>query len=99
MYRGTTPLHRFTFDLPKETVNAIYITYKQSGQLRIEKSKEDITFEDGYISVKLSQEETLKFTEIGPVEIQIRFTDMSENAYASNVITTKVDRILKEGVI
>ena len=99
MYRGTTPIHRFTFGFPKETVDAIYITYEQNGQLRIEKTKEDITFEDGYISVRLSQEDTLKFTEIGPVEVQIRFTDMSENAYASNVITTRVDRILKEGVI
>lgn len=99
MYRGTTPIHKFAFEFPKETVDVIYITYKQNGQLRIEKSKEEITFEEGYILVKLSQEETLKFTEIGPVEIQIRFTDMSENAYASNVITTRVDRILKEGVI
>lgn len=99
MYRGTTPIHRFTFDFPKETVDAIYITYKQNGKLRIEKSKEDITFEDGYISVKLTQEETLKFTVIGNVEIQIRFTDISDNAYASNIISVPVDRILKEGVI
>lgn len=99
MYRGTTPIHRFTFDFPKETVDAIYITYKQSGQLRIEKSKKDIVFDDGVISVKLTQEETLKFTVIGNVEIQIRFTDISDNAYASNIISVPVDRILKEGVI
>lgn len=99
MYRGTTPIHRFTFDYPKETVNAIYITYKQNGQLRIEKSKEDIAFEDGYISVKLSQEDTLRFTNVGNLEMQIRFTDTQGNAYASNIITVPVDRILKEGVI
>lgn len=99
MHRGTTPTHKFTFDFPKENIGSIYITYMQNKQVRFEKSKDDITFEDGTVSVKLTQEETLKFTVTGDVEIQIRFTDTSDNAYASNIVQVPVGRILKEGVI
>ena len=50
------------------------------------------------LTVELTQEETLAFNISDNVEIQIRALT-GTNAIASNVINTKAQKILKEGVI
>lgn len=108
LIRGTTPTHSFTFPYDEGIVDKIYITYCQNGKIRIEKSKDDITFnpEKGIISVSLTQEETLKFYQndyndkyTHDIEVQIRFIDKTGKAYASNIVDIDLERILKDGVI
>ena len=72
MIRATTPKHSFIFDIdPEENFKKILITYSQNGNVIFEKTKEDLTFEQGvscvgeteYIaSFRLTQEETKMFT-------------------------------------
>lgn len=98
MYRGTTPQHIFESDLDLSEAATVYITYEQAGKTILEKSKNDITFSEGRMSVTLTQEETLKF-DCRFVEIQIRARFADGRAVASNIITTTANKILKEGVI
>ena len=98
MRRGTTPTHEFTTDIDLTTANEIYITYKQGGKVRVEKKLPDITVTAEKLTVDLTQEETLAFNISDNVEIQIRALT-GTNAIASNVINTKAQKILKEGVI
>lgn len=107
MRRGTTPKNYFRTELDITGMAVMYITYKQSGKVAIEKSLEDITIttetEDDktiYVAeVELSQTDTLALSTIGDVEIQIRGRYPDGSAIASNIIKTKVCNILKEGII
>lgn len=101
MRRGTTPTNVFTvpFDLSEATV---FISYEQGKQVVVEKTGEDLVFDDTggvyTITVNLTQEETLRFYP-GAVEIQLRYVFPTGDADASNIIKTTAERIIKDGVI
>jgi len=111
--RGTTPTHKFHVSVPLDDVSALYITYQQNKETIIEKEIEDVIVDSagGIIETSLSQEETLCFSSSGwdrlypnqmrdgLVRIQIRLKYSDDRADASNVISTTVDEILKDGEI
>lgn len=99
MRRGTTPTHIFKTSIDLTEAEVIFITYRQGNKNVLEKSREDLIITDEQVSVKLTQEETLLFSINDAVKIQIRAKYADQSAIASNVITTKADVILKEGVI
>lgn len=102
MYRGTTPTNIFNVDVDLTEATEIYITYAQRGKpvpaTVLEKSRSDLTVTDTQLTVKLTQEDTLKFVS-GEVSIQIRAKFSDGTAIASNIIKTTADIILKEGAI
>lgn len=98
MFRGTTPTNVFNVDVDLTNAEVIYITYKQQNKVVFEKTKDDITATAQTLTVKLTQEETLKLTE-REVEIQIRARFSDGTALASNIIKTTASKILKDGVI
>lgn len=99
MTRGTTPTN--TFYTSVSLVGAtVYVTYEQNGVICAEKTNEDMTITDDAVSVRLSQEDTLRFqSACEPVHIQIRYIRQDGQADASNIMKTTVKRILKEGTI
>lgn len=101
LQRGTTPVHSFT--LPDELKDvdfaALYITYKQDGKTVIEKDRSSISIEDGVASVRLTQEETLLFSDCWKCHIQVRLRTSAGDALVSNVANIPVYDVLKEGVI
>lgn len=98
MIRGTTPTHIFETDVDLTNFR-IYISYKQRGSVIVEKTNEDCTITSTSVTVKLSQEETLRFNIDAPVKIQIRAVAGSGDAIASSIIDTSAHEILKDGVI
>lgn len=106
MFRGTTPTNTFTTTIDLSEMSVIYISYKQRGEVKIEKTKEDITFTEETVdeattyvmSVQLSQEDTLALVDT-PVEIQVRAKNSGGTAIASEIIKVPVERILKDGEI
>lgn len=99
MIRGTTPTLVFDVDADLTDAQVIYITLRQIGRDAIEKTQEDITVGVRELSVRLTQEETLKLESGLPVEIQIRARFADGSAIASNIMRADAGRILKEGVI
>ena len=111
MIRATTPKHSFIFDIdPEENFKKILITYSQNGNIIFEKTKEDLTFEQGvscvgeteYIaSFRLTQEETKMFTEEGrpTVKVQVRALSYSGEAFASDIKTLAVKSVLNDEVL
>lgn len=71
MIRATTPKHIFAFKTDPSEFSRILITYEQDGQIQLEKTQEDMTFEEEtnestnetvYTAwYRLSQDETAKF--------------------------------------
>ena len=100
MRRGTNPV--LTFELPEAiTISALYITFQQNRQTVLEKDLTNVTYEQesGTITLPLSQEETLLFSELEPVWVQIRLRDNLGNAVASEPRRVNVGEIFKDGVI
>jgi len=113
MYRATTPLHVFTFDVDLSEYPRVFIVYAQGDKIILRKRKEDLTFESHVTdtgltkytaSLKLSQEEANKFkTYYGTkVSVQVRVLDDDGNAYASEIRSfplkdVLVDEVLKNG--
>jgi hypothetical protein len=104
MYRGTTPTNVFKTSQDLSDADVVFITYKQRNTTVIEKKKEDITFgtEDDLLTltVKLTQAETLALDQDArAVSIQIRARYPDGTAIASEVISTSVEEVLKDGII
>ena len=100
--RGTTPAFLLTFDdeeLDLTMAYNVYVTFRSKGStFTVTKSGDDIDVKDKEITVSLSQEETLRFSE-GPVEIQVNWTNAFGDRYASEVETYGISKQLLNEVI
>lgn len=100
MWRGTTPTHVFT--LPDEFADTafetVFVTYSQNGSAVLEKTASDLTREENRLTLSLSQEDTLRFSE-GAVKIQLRVKTAAGQALASSIISITASELLKDGVI
>ena len=104
MRRGTTPVNIFKTAQDLSDADVIYITYQQKDKTVVEKAKSDITFgteEDMHtLTVKLTQADTLAFAqEPRGIKIQIRARYPDGTAVASEIITSTVNEVLKDGII
>ena len=97
--RGTTISNVFTVPVDLTSAVSMFITYQQSGRTVLEKTLEDCTITTKQITVDLSQQDTIKFSENKQVRIQIRAKLADGSAHKSQVIETDADELLKEGVI
>ena len=96
MFRYTTPRHTFTFPQDPSTYLGIRITYKQNGEIVLQKEKGDLSFDD--VSNKayfhLTQEETAKFKAGYDVKFQVHVQARDGNVYASEEMTLRVKDVL-----
>lgn len=97
--RGTTPTFTFTLPFEADTLEAYWISFKQSkAELNKEKGDSGVTQGTNTLVVTLSQEETLNFV-AGRCQIQIRGRDKLGKATASNTMSIEVADVLRSGVI
>lgn len=104
MRRGTTPTHIFKTKVDLTQASEMFITYKQNSEIKVEKTIGDITIEIDEeqfttLTTTLTQAETLTFSTLGSVEIQVRVKFPDGKALASNIIKRPAGAILKEGII
>lgn len=102
MIRGTTPI--LYWELPFESVliksAEILLKYNDANKgILIEKTLEDCELGETSISVKLTQEETLRLPAPTSVSVQLRVLLNDETSLATEPTTVKVKQLLKEGVI
>ena len=98
MRRGTTPTFDITCDIDL-TGYTIFVTIKQ-GSIQLDLTHTVESTETGCtLSVTLTQEQTLMFSDRPNAAMQIRAIDVSGLAVASNIMAIDVTNILREGVI
>ena len=97
MIRGTTPTHSFVLPFETSIVKSAKVIYAQSDAVILEKAS--CTMEGNTLSVRLTQEETLKFDCKKNVEIQLRILTEANDALTSDIITIDVARCLDEEVL
>lgn len=95
--RGSTPIH--VFELPFETnlIEKVRVTYSQNRRPVL--SKEDFVFLKKSVEIKLSQEETLLFTNDRLVEIQLKVLFKDGTVQVSDIMEMACDRCLDNEVI
>lgn len=101
MYRGTTPTICLTvmtsLDLSK--IKTVWVTFQNLVYERTYTGNEvKIVPETKKMYIEMSQEETLSFS-TGKIEVQVRMLMDDDRAYATEIATTTVDDVLRDGVI
>ena len=99
MIRGTTPTLEFVLPMDTGQLAEVFVTVSQDGSVVIDKQMKDLDLNGNKLSVRLTQEETLKLKSGCMAEIQIRARAVAGEAIASNIISVSAGRILKDGVI
>lgn len=99
MIRGTTPTLEFNLPFETSTLEVAYISMSQNDNVIIEKTLSDCVMGENTLTVKLTQDDTLKLEAGDRVEIQIRVRTKEGEALASKIKTTFAAKILKDGVI
>ena len=99
MMRGTTPTLEFTVPFNTNILAEAWVTLSQNREVILNKELEDCACSERTLSVKLTQEETLRLNCDCKTEIQVRVRTIEGEAMASEIITVNTDRILKDGVI
>lgn len=100
MTRGTTPTITLTVnELDLTELKSIYVTFCQAGKiLTKQKGESGVEIDTHTVSIRLSQEETLRFSP-GTVEVQLRGLTNGDNAFATNVGKVAVKDVLLKEVI
>ena len=114
MYRGTTPTITINCDIDVSEFVTMWVTFRTQ-QLatyappkQVEVTKhlwdEGADATDKVVTVSLTQADTLLLGSLSPdedqqVEVQIRGRTEDGRAFASNIMTAPLSRILKDGVI
>lgn len=99
MIRGTTPLLEFIVPFDTSTLAEAWVTLAQNDEVVVDKRLRDCKVDPNKLSVRLTQEETLKLQAFRLTDIQIRVRTVEGEALASEIFAERTDRILKEGVI
>ena len=102
MIRGTTPHIEFTLPFDVSPATEIWVTFSQNNSEVFTIVKKDLTIEKNVIDCRLTQAQTLAFKSGLYAEIQIRVAFNNEgynDALASDIMRTAVQRILKDGEI
>lgn len=108
--RGTTPTHIFTMPFQIPNGSRIRVVYVQNNNIILECTTERCEIDNNIISYKLTSDETLLFDcdmhyiegryQTVPIEIQVGIHTPDDNKMWSNIITTSVEKCLREdGVI
>lgn len=105
MRRGTTPTNTINVDQDLRGMT-VFVTYAQgssdpnSWSVVFEKTNDNIDIQEEKILVPLTQEDTLSLSARKKYAyVQVRAIDANGIAIGSNIMTTTVDAILKDGVI
>lgn len=103
--RGTTPLIAFTLpiEITKDQIKEAYLTVSQDRREVVNKrlTANELAVDDvtATIAGKLSQVDTLLLDPDKIAAVQIRFKDMHDDAYATEIITYNVYDVLHVEVI
>ena len=103
MYRGTTPTITINCDIDVSEFVTMWVTFRTQ-QLATYAPPKQVEVTGKVVTVSLTQADTLLLGSLSPdedqqVEVQIRGRTEDGRAFASNIMTAPLSRILKDGVI
>lgn len=97
--KGTTPTHTFTLPFNTGIIKTVKVIYAQKNAVLFEKEGDACNCSDNTVTVKLTQEETLKFDCRHSVQIQMRILTDDDEALTSEIKYIKVGECLDGEVL
>jgi len=97
IYRGTTPLIKFTHPFDYQYITKLSVTFTQDGKeiIKIKLGDSELySIENGLVVVELTEEETNKFKHNFPVDAQLKIKNLDGEIWVSDVEHYTVHRIL-----
>ena len=100
MNRGTTPTITIETDTDLREAQYVVVTIEDfaKNEISVDSKSGNLTMTASLVMAKLTQAQTLQLTK-GRASIQIRALDVSGNAIASNIMSTQINDVLKDGEI
>ena len=95
MRKGTAPIHTFTLPFDAEQIEKLRINYAQSRKIVLIKTEEDAEMNGNVVQVKLTQADTLQFSD-GNVEIQLDILTKTGEPLRSDIYNVYASRCLNE---
>ena len=99
MRLGSTPIHEFTIPFDVSFIKEFKVTYKQDGEVVLEKYLKDFEIKERVLSVRLTQEETFLFDENSNIQVQGRVLTTDNNALTSDIVIITAMRCLDREVL
>lgn len=99
MIPATTPLHVFVLPFHTDLIKSVRVSYEQKGKIVLTKETGDFSKNESTLAVRLSQEETLLFSNVVQVRIQLHVLTTGGDALVSKIKTVPVDTLLDRRVI
>ena len=99
MIRATTPTFIFKLPIDCSKIVKAEITFSQSGENKLTKQTGDCLMNDKKLTVTLSQEETLLFSERAAVQTQLRVLTSDDKVFASQIFSVPVTDALSVEVL
>lgn len=104
MYRVTTPTHTFVLPALASSYKEVQITYTQSNAFLVKHYQNEtlpsgMTFEGNKVIIRLTQEETKRFSARKPAQVQVRVLTSDDDVYASKIFNVTIERVLNEEVL
>lgn len=90
MRKGTTPTHVFELPFDVSVIKKVKILYSQNFKVIVCKKETDCQMSGNTVTTELTQEETLKFNQNMPLDIQMRILTMNDKALLSDTYRTTV---------
>lgn len=100
MIRGTTPTHTFELPFDVSLISDLRLSYAQGDEVIITKKMEDVTLSEQTVTVRLTQEDTLKFDPTkGILQIQLKVLTTDGDVLSSEIIQENVWQALNNEVL
>lgn len=99
MRQGTTPTHYFELPFDVSFVEKARIIYKQTDDIVLTKEDSDLEKNGNTLTVRLTQEETLRFDPYRVVQIQVRLLSPAGDSMVSDIMRASVDECLESAVM
>lgn len=98
MHRSSTPTFTINLETDVQACDEIILTFKQQGEIKLEKHQSDLEIEGSKISYTMTQEESREFKARRPVSMQAELKTGGKVIY-TNIMTVFVEDVLNDEVI
>ena len=98
MKRFTTPTHEFTMPIEADEIIRFLLTYKQNGNIVLEKTEEDMSRSGKAWSITLTQQESGKFA-AGNATAEVSYLTRSGRRDTSDPLVFYVEDVSNEKVL
>lgn len=98
MHRSSTPTFTINLATDVQACDEIILTFKQQGEIKLEKHRSDLEIEGSKISYTMTQEESRAFKARRPVSMQAELKTGGKVVY-TQIMTVFVEPVLNDEVI